>query len=264
MYIAFLDEAGHTSKKNFTVCGLTAIKTDNAPELAQKIDAVRNSAKCFNDTDLLKFDSNSRPAGCDQETHTNLKTDVFNAGESTGATFMGYAYFNKAARTFDSDRNRIFGFNTLIAQFGKFLEKQSDHGIVVVDRLDLSKKSVLGYKNGFDYLKEKFQRGNNVSDQWRKHERIISFSTASEGCSHLSTLNDMLTGALMYLVNGKNPTARSALQIQLEKTMWKDTNGTFRNYGLKLNPSDKSKLDDSIVAEYDLLRNFLNSKYTDI
>ncbi|MCG3268914.1 DUF3800 domain-containing protein [Yoonia sp. I 8.24] len=261
MYIAFLDEAGHTSKKSFTVCGLTAIKATNAQKLAHDIEKLRRSTSAFADTDLLKFESNSAPKDCKREVHTKIKSDVIDTGVAVDATFMGYAYFNQASFTFDSDRNRLFGFNTLIAQFGKFLEEKSDYGVVIVDRLDLSKKSIIGLKSGFDYLKEKFQKGNEVGDKWRKHNRIISFSMTCDGCSHLSTLNDILTGSLMYLVNGTNPTARTALQDKLEKLMWKDAAGRYKNYGLKMSPTDRSKLDSSISAEYDLLQSFLNSKY---
>jgi len=143
------------------------------------------------------------------------------------------------------------------------LQEKDDHGIVIVDRLDLSKKNVLNYKNGFDYLKEKFQKGNCFDgDRWVKHTRILSYSISCEGSSHLSSLNDILTGALMYLANGSNPDARTALQEQLESVMWKSPNSRFADFGLSLRPVDRLKLDESVEAEYELLRAFLNTKHS--
>lgn len=262
MYLAFLDEAGHTSPKGFTVCGLTAIKAEKAAELSQSIDIYRRTELKIEPDVLLKSAAQHRVEGTSAQDHVDVKKRIISLGASQDIVFMGYAYFNQAAYTFDPDRNRLFGFNVLTSRFGKFLKQKNSHGSVTVDRVDLRKKSDQGYKNSFEYLQEKFQKGNwhKKDEKWIPHDRILSFATSCEGTSHFSSLNDILTGSLLYLVNGNNPAARRALQEQLTSVMWKGSAGEFRDHGLSLLPSDKRSLDSSVAVEYDALRAFLNEQ----
>lgn len=262
MYLAFLDEAGHTSRKGFTVCGLTAIKAGKAAKLSQSIDAYRRTELKIGDDVLLKSAAQNRAKGTNSKDHVEVKKRIISLGASQDVVFMGYAYFNKAAHTFDPDRNRLFGFNVLVSRFNKFLKQNDSHGTVTVDRLNLSKKTDQAYKNSFEYLQEKFQKGNwhKNKEKWIPLDRILSFATSCEGTSHFSSLNDILTGSLLYLVNGDNPSARKALQEQLTSVMWKGQAGEFRDHGLSLLPLDKRSLDASVAVEYDALRSFLNEQ----
>ena len=238
---------------------MTAIKLQRSSDLANRIDYRKRQYPAFGDTDLIKFASSSRPKDCSDADHRELKSHIIEEAASSEAVFFGYGYFNEASQKFDADRNRLFGFNTLLWQFQKFLTEKRTKGFVVIDRLDLSKKGVLSYKNGFDYLREKSQKGNEFDGTHRKLKNIIGFSMGCEGSSNLSCVNDVLTGSLRYVVNGKDPAVRATLQKELEKLMWSDAKGAFRNYGLKLHPKDKTRLEAGIVAEYDLLRKFLNT-----
>lgn len=261
MYLAFLDEAGHTSPKGFTVCGLTAIKADKAATLSHSIDIYRRTILKIDDDVLLKSAAQHRVKGTSAQDHLEVKKKIISLGASQDIVFMGYAYFNQAAYTFDPDRNRLFGFNVLISRFDKFLKQTKSHGSVTVDRLNLSKKSDQGYKNSFEYLQEKFQKGNHHKNRnnWIPHERVLSFPTSCEGTSHFSSVNDILTGSLLYLINGDNPEARKALQEQLTSVMWKGKSGEFRDHGLSLLPKNRDALDADVAVEYDVLRSFLNS-----
>ena len=260
MYLAFLDEAGHTKAKSFTVCGLTAIKIDDVVNLCNAVEALRSSYPKLTNTDLLKF-VQSKKSKLNPKEHQELKQSVLKTAHAHNVKFWGYAYFNEAAKKFDADRNRLYGFNVLIGKFNTFLKKQNEYGSITIDRLDLSKKSMMGYNSGFDYLKEKFQQGNfqQPRKSWIKQDRIISFSMACEGTSHLSSVNDILTGSLMYLVNGPSDNIRKAIQEQLQKIMTKGPTGEFRDYGLSLYPKNRTRLDMSVDAEYGVLRAFLNT-----
>jgi hypothetical protein len=263
MYLAFLDEADHTKKKNFTTCGLTAIKAERASSLVKEVEAIRSQYN-FSSKDLLKFSANSLPDGITLEDHKSIKKSVIELAQSHEVIFMGYAYFNPASFKFDADRNRVYGFNTLIGKFDKFLRLNKSVGTVTIDRLDISRNSVLSYTNGFEYIKEKFQVGNKFAGHFKEIENVISFSMSCEGTSHLSSVNDILTGSFRYLVNEENDSARRALQHQLEKLMWKNNAGSFVDHGFTLRPTPKSrdKLHESIAAEYGVLRAFLNSRET--
>lgn len=262
MYLAFMDEAGHTSPKGFTVCGLTAVKADKAAALSQSIDTYRRTELQIDEDMLLKSASQHRVQGSSTRDHVEVKKRIISLGASQDIVFMGYAYFNQAAYTFDSDRNRLFGFNVLLARFSSFLSQTKQYGTVTVDRLNLNKKSDQNYKDSFEYLRKKFQKGNwhKKDKKWIPHDRILSFATSCEGTSHFSSLNDILTGSLLYLVNGNNPSARKALQEQLTSEMWKGQAGEFRDHGLSLLPSDRRSLDSSVAVEYDALRAFLNEQ----
>lgn len=259
LYLAYLDEADHTARNDFTVCGLTAIPMGNAASLSSEIGDLRKASGVFSDTDLLKFATTSRPSKCTPAEHKELKEKVILAARSNGSLFLGYCKFNDAGAPHDADRNRLYGFNTLLGKFDDFLKSKSCQGVVFIDRLDLSKKGKM-YKDGFEYLKEKFQLGNDYSGSYRSLNNILSFGMSCEGSSHLQSVNDILTGSLRYLANGSNPTARKALQSQLQSVMWKDTSGSYKEYGFTLRPYDRTKLSASVKAEYDNFRTFLNSK----
>lgn len=258
-FLAYLDEADHTAKNDFTACGLTAIPTGNAGKLSSEIEVLRKASGAFSATDLLKFAVISRPPSCTPSEHRDLKEKVVHAAYRNGAVFFGYCKFNDGSAPHDADRNRLYGFNTLLGKYDKFLKSKSCHGIAFFDRLDLSKRGKL-YKNGFEYLKEKFQLGNDYSGTYKPLDNILTFGMSCEGSSHLQSVNDILTGSLRYLANGTNPTARKALQSQLQKVMWKDSTGSFKEHGFTLRPYVRTKLSPSVVAEYDNFRAFLNSK----
>lgn len=260
MYLAFLDEADHTSRKNFTVCGLTAVKIDNAPKLCADIESLRSSTGKLEQTDFLKFVT-GKSSKLSPDEHLKIKKSVMEKAKHRDVVFWGYAHFSGGPATFDADRDRIFGFNALIYKFNSFLKKKRDFGTVTIDRLDISKKSKLDLKNGFDYIREKFQKGNYYKNDklWLEHDRVLSFAQACEGSSHLCSVNDILTGSLMYMVNGQDPAVRNALKTQLQEVMATGPDGKFRDHGLSYYPKDKSKLASSVVSEYENLRDFLNS-----
>lgn len=258
MYLAYLDEAGHTDKKNFTVCGLTIVEAEKALSLSNSLQKIRADYG-FSPTDFLKFSSSSRPNHVSLSSHTEAKKRVMELAGKESVKFLGYAYFNPASYEFKPDRNRLYGFNTLLGNYDRFLREQKSFGVAIVDRIDLGKIAVSGYASGFDYLKEKFQKGNKFSSDYKNIENIISYSMASEGNSHLSILNDVLTGSLLYLANGSDISVRKLLQKQLEGVMLRSPKNVFRNYGLTLRPADRAGLDPTVGAEYDQLRIFLNT-----
>ncbi len=259
MYLAYIDEADHTAKNDFTVCGLTAIPVENAAAISDEIQRIREKSGAFTEQDLLKFASTSRPKTCTPASHKALKEEVIEVVQKNGVSFLGYCKFNDAGAIHDADKNRLFGFNTLLGKFDGFLKEKSCHGIVQIDRLDFSKPTRRKYKDGFEYLKEKFRDGNEYPSGYKPLENILSISMSCEGSSHLQSINDILTGSLRYLANGTNPAARKALQTQLQSVLWQNRFGSFKENGFTLRPYDRTKLSTSVKAEYEALRSFLNS-----
>ena len=264
MFLGFLDEADHTTNNNFTVCGLTIIPLSNAEKISHEIDKLRSSCEAFGPEDTLKFSTSSKPMGCSDAQYRNLKNETIKIAARNGASFLGYCRFNVKYPKPDPDRNRLFGFNTLLGKYQDFLIENSSFGLVQVDRLDFSKNTKNTYRDGFYYLREKFQKGNEYPKEGKhkKLSNIISYSMSTEGTSHLSSINDILTGGLRYIANGDNPIARSSIQEQLETLMWRSKNNRFHEHGFTLRPQDRSGLPPTVVAEYDALRNFLNANYS--
>ncbi|MCV2868177.1 hypothetical protein OEW28_06000 [Defluviimonas sp. WL0002] len=107
MYLGYFDEADHTSKNNFTVCGLTAIHVEHAADLSRQIEKIRIVGE-FKPEDLLKFSTNSRPVYCSEDNHRQTKDSVISAAVDHGVVFFGYCHFNEDHVAHDSDRNRIY------------------------------------------------------------------------------------------------------------------------------------------------------------
>ena len=265
LFLAYLDEAGHTDRKNFTVCGMTIFPLNKISDVCNEVEALRTRFG-FAQEALLKFASTTRPKNVDQESHTDAKKRVIEIAKEFDAVFIGYSYFNEASWNFDADRNRLFGINTLLSSFNKFLEGRKSKGIAIIDRLDLSKKKpkspakAPSYKDAFGYIREKHQKGNyfEKDETWKELDNILSFCVSCEGASHLSSVNDVLTGSLLYLVNGDKPEVRKQIQDQLQGVMYRSSTGIFREHGLILRPKDKSKLAPEVAVEYENLRDFLN------
>lgn len=256
MFLAFLDEADHTSRNNFTVCGLTAVSLDKAADLHQSIERHRNDIPEFGPTNLLKSSNSSRPENLSIEKFTQLKNDIMKAGVEKGAVFMGYVFFNSTP-TNQPDRNRTFGFNTLLSNYNKFLEQKNEYGIVIYDRLQFESG---GNDAGYEYIRSKFQVGNeHRGNQFKPLSRILSHSMCCEGASHISALNDIYTGGLRYVANGGNQQARESIRENLLKAMWKSEQHKYLEHGLSIRPRYSSRLPADIRAEYDNLENFLRA-----
>ncbi|MCA0939338.1 hypothetical protein LCM28_05570 [Salipiger pacificus] len=265
MYIAFLDESDHTTKNKFTVCGMTVFPVDKLEQLSSEISALRDSAK-FGPCDALKFASSSRPDSCSEKTHLELKRSCIDLANHVGAVFFAYAYFNGDDEANNPDRNRIFGFNTLLHRYDAFLSKKESVGIALCDRLEIEKnkknkkKVVLKYRDGFEYLREKFQLGNDFPDGKRKNlSRILAFGQTADGLSHASSVNDILTGGMRYVANGDKESARKDIQEDIERVMCRGDDGKFKDTGFLLRPLSRKNLPEDTLAEYDALRAFLNN-----
>lgn len=129
------------------------------------------------------------------------------------------------------------------------------------DRLDFKHSS---FGTGYDYLTSKFQTGNTYSNGKEDIplDRIISYGMTNAGCSYLGAVNDILTGSLRYIANEENHEIRSKIISKLAPCMAKTKTGIIREEGFTLRPYNKDKLPDEVVAEYELLRAFLNKNFS--
>lgn len=258
MYLGFLDEADHTKRNQFTICGLTVVDASAAKALSADIRRVISQSEGFPAGSVLKSASASRPAGCTLEQHKIAKNNVFDVLVRDGLKFFGYAYFNSGKEN-NSSKNQIFGFNTLLGKFNDFLTKRDDVGVVYVDRIQ---GKVNDYQDIFSYFEEKFQKGNLYpSDDYRPLDRILSYGLTNYGSSQISAANDLLTGGLRYIINEENHEVRKLLLKKIIPCMAQTTDGRYREEGLTLRPKNMKYLPQSVRAEYQILKDFLNASY---
>jgi hypothetical protein len=234
MYLMYGDEADHTQgDKDFIVCGAIFVDVERGKALHDAVDQARRDAD-FASTASLKSGTNTRPAHCSQETHTDLKNRVLKLAEQHGVIFVGYVCSHDIARgapgkTLGEKQETAvqWGFNELLKLFNNFLVSSRTFGLVILDRRSPDAQ--------FTYMQKKSQVGLEYRTSTHRLRNIISYSLTCDGCSHLSSVADIVIGAFRYCVNEQNnEKVGGAIFPLVAALMWK-RNGSL--VGLKLNPA---------------------------
>ncbi|MGO9059435.1 MAG: hypothetical protein ACLQU2_18940 [Candidatus Binataceae bacterium] len=183
------------------------------------------------------------------EQHRDLKQKVMESAREVGnVKFCAYVILHELARNQKHDDLVLFGANTVLGKFNAFLTESNSYGCAVLDNIPVQRP--------FTYLKEKFQVGLTFQDDPPiRLDRILGFSQATDGSSHLCSVADLLLGAFRYCVNEPdNEDAGKAMFPALMKMMWKRERGgkTYVNdCGLVLRPVKVHE--PRHQAEYDTL-----------
>jgi hypothetical protein len=238
MYLMYGDEADHVpSSKEFIVCGAIFIDAERAKALHDAIEELRREAR-FTPTDSLKSGSNTKPAGCSNKQHADLKNRVLELAHERQVIFAGYACSHDIARgapgKTPKERQETavqWGFNELLATFNSFLgsARPETFGLVTLDRRDPNPQ--------FSHMQKKFQIGLEYPRSMRPLHRIIGYSLTCDGCSHLASVADIVTGAFRYCVNEQNKVVGAKIFSLVASLMWK--RGPIFE-GLRLNPKKGS------------------------
>jgi hypothetical protein len=234
MYLMYGDEADHTKgDKDFIVCGAIFIDAERAKALHDAVDQARRDAD-FASTDSLKSGTNTRPKHCSPEDHTKLKNRVLELAEQHGVVFAGYVCSHAIARgapgrtAHERQETAVqWGFNELLKLFNDFLGYSQTFGVVILDRRSPDAQ--------FTYMQKKFQVGLEYRASTCRLGNIIDYSLTCDGCSHLSSVADIVIGAFRYCVNEPNNEAVGGrIYPRVAALMWKRNE---RLVGLKLNPA---------------------------
>jgi hypothetical protein len=234
MYLMYGDEADHTQgDKDFIVCGAIFIDAERAKALHDAVNQARRDTG-FASTDSLKSGTNTKPDDCSPKTHTDLKNRVLELAEQHGVIFAGYVCSHAIAKGAPGKTSQAkqetavqWGFNELLKLFNDFLVYSQTFGLVILDRRSPDAQ--------FTYMQKKFQVGLEYQASRRRLGNIISYSLTCDGCSHLSSVADIVIGAFRYCVNEPNNEAVGGRIYPLVAAlMWK-RNGKL--VGLKLNPA---------------------------
>ena len=184
----------------------------------------------FEDTDLLKFSTGTKPKNVSRENHAAIKNDLIALARANGCQACCYVTpFAIANGQSHVDRLK-FGINTLLLKFDQFLREHGEEaGTVCFDQTTDFKQ--------VKYFSEVFQEGMPFQGKRKKLKYVISIEQTSSGVSHLASVTDVIVGAFRFIMNEPDKDkVGSILLKELVQLMWgqTDINGTknLRDRGL--------------------------------
>ena len=247
------DESNAQPSKNvdFFVYGGLAISADKVGALSDDIGKIRREFG-FNAESSLKFQSASRPSDLAHETWTLAKAATIDACVSHGAELIAVTIHHKIAESNKAHMTE-WQLNTCLVEFNRRLEARSDHGMVIIDRIPDRRE--------YSILRDKFRLGG--ATPWggsNMFDRVVSYSSTSDGASHLASATDVVVGSLAFCMNQRHGGAGRCrvLYRSIEPMMW-DQDDSSRSgplpRGLIFSPAQVKSLKYSL--QYDELRKHL-------
>ena len=254
MEVFCCDESNAQATKNvdFFVYGGLAIHGDSIGPLSDEIDACRRAAGFTADASL-KFRTTSRPPNVLLEEWTGVKAATIAACKVHGAKLIAAVIHHRIARGQKAHLTE-WQLNTCIEEFNRRLTLSEDYGIVIIDRI--------GDQREYSLLRDKFRVGG--ATPWgknREFKQIVSYSSTSDGASHVASATDVVLGSLAYCINQRNVDAVRCGDIfrSIEPMLWVPDatacDGKSKR-GLIFNPASITA--PSYVREYDELRAHLD------
>lgn len=197
MYLMYGDEilADEKRGQNFFIYGAAFVDAAQVRPLHEKIEALRREYG-YAAGHSLKFTSKGRPDNVGPEEHKRIKSAVFDLAREHGVTLCAYLVLNAIAKATGSERVVHWGCNAVLGRYNQFLADRNDCGIAALDRFSIKQDAA------FDYAKVKFQRGLTFGRQPDvRLDRVLGLGFTCDGATHMSSVADVLLGALGYCVS---------------------------------------------------------------
>jgi hypothetical protein len=233
MYLLLTDETNlHSAEKvKFLIYGGLFLPIDKAIQLDQGIEKIRKVAG-YQPREILKFDTRERPPTISIESATQAKREVVALCREVGCKFVVYVAHHDIIKDRSREDQILFGANSVIERFNRFLAQHGDYGMVLADTLPLESPN--------QYFKEKFSVGLTFDKEVRPLPRIRLYGTTCSGGSHLSSAIDIVLGSFRYAVNSPaNIKAAGEMVSNVTDLMWgyrKDNDALVLETGLILRP----------------------------
>lgn len=215
MYIMFTDETNTRPVKDgkFFIYGGLFFPIEKLPELHARIESIRKDAG-YNQGDVFKFDTRSRPEHVDKDKATEAKKEVVALCKNAGCKFIAHIILHDIIQNQDLVQQVRWAADYVIGRYHKYLLEVNDFGIVAVDNLP----------NGteFQYLTDKFSFGLDLPGNDRLPlERILLYTSTRIGASQVHSAMDIILGSFRYVVNNpQNITAATIMIKQVSQMMW--------------------------------------------
>ena len=253
MQIMFTDETNQQPSRDgrFFVYGGLLFPVENLGVIHEDIERIRDDAG-YRPTDVLKFDTRSRPDRVSRQQATEAKQRIIALCSDLGCKFIVHIILHDIIRNQDPVQQVRWAADYVIGRYNQYLEEIDDVGVCIVDNLP----------NGteFQYLVDKFTVGLNLPDHRSASlDRIKLFASTRIGASHAHSAMDIVLGSFRYVINNpRNLDAASAMIKQVAKMMWAhERNGVryIRERGLIIRPPLDSIRSSRYRTEYeDLLK----------
>jgi hypothetical protein len=214
MYLLLTDETNLEPAENvrFFIYGGLFFAIDHLVEIDREIAAIREHAG-YRQDDLLKFETRHRPEHVDIAAATAAKRSVVDLCRRTGCRFIAYGALHAIIANRPRNEQVLFGTNSVIDRFNRFLEREDDYGIVLTDTLPVQAPN--------QYVREKFMRGLQFGDDFRPLPRVRLYGTTCAGASHLASAIDIVLGCFRYAVNApRNREAAGEMIASVIDLMW--------------------------------------------
>jgi hypothetical protein len=253
VYLLYTDETNTEPEgdSEFFIYGGVLLQVGQLRSVHNAVRDIRVSHG-FAPTDVFKFHSRSRPQSVSQDQHLAAKSELLAACAECGVRFVACAILHSIAT--HPDKRWANQADMVLLAFDSVLNEEGATGIVVVDRTT----------DGFDYLREKFQKGivySKSGGTYRMSDRMNLFAQGCIGSSHLASVVDIVLGAFRYCVNDREGKAatKAMLPAVLRLMPFRTWKGKtiYLDYGLLLRP--RRVIVPSYKAKYDELVGRLNA-----
>lgn len=196
----------------FFIYGGLFFPIEKLVELDRGIAAIRDQAG-YLPADTLKFETRQRPDQVDLARATSAKRQVVELCRAHGCKFIAYAALHAIIRNRPREEQVLFGANSVIDRFNRFLERDNSFGMVLTDTLPVAAPN--------QYMREKFARGLQYGEEFRQLRRVRLFGSTCIGASHVASAIDVVLGSFRYAVNSpRNRDAAAEMVANVTDLMW--------------------------------------------
>lgn len=248
MYLILTDETNQKPSKDckFFVYGGLFFPIETLRKLDEEISSIREEAG-YLVSDLLKFDTKSRPPHVSSENATEAKNKVIEACIKADCKFIVHVILHDVLKKQELKQYILWAADYVIGRFNYFLEHTvNDFGLCIIDNLPQD----IQYR----YLSDKFQKGLITKDKNVRLSRIKLFAATCVGAGHINSAVDIVLGSFRYCINNpKNIEAASKMMSNVISLMWHERDGEtihVHGKGLIIRP-ELSSLPLQFKKEYD-------------
>lgn len=254
MVLLFIDETNNQPREGvkFFICGGLFCSEDSFKRIDDGINALRKRYT-FQPTDILKFDTNTRPKHLTAEQATEVKAKVIDLCLENNARFAACLTHHSVV-TEKQDQQFFWAVNTVLAVFNQHLRSINEWGICFVDNLPTKQSQ-------YKYFVEKFCEGLKIpSGKTFPLERIRTYGATCNNASNLSSAADVVLGAFRFCVNNPAKAVTEAMMVKVAKMMHHRNilgQRVIKEHGFMLRP--KQIQAPQYQKEYEELRAHLNT-----
>ena len=253
MYTFHIDETGRSGNTKFFYIGGLVAHEDQFIQAVKGVGDIRDQYG-YEDTDLFKFSTNTRPHKMDRHKWTSSKSDALRLIDQLGIKFVATYISHEVARPLERAQGTIWNLQNLMRHYARLYLRDTP-GAVCMDRID--------EKWGNDEIAKIAQHRIEYKDSYIGIPEIIHFAFTDARFSKFNSLVDIALGSFQLCCENafKEPTYHREQTTQtllefLAPIFAKDTEtGYIKGAGAYPQPSTIKA--PNIKKEYDELSSYI-------